>query len=254
MKKMIILLFVLFSAVFAQSELKYEVVKVNKVYTDPGSPKDTLLTYILEYPKFDESGKYAKTAKFLNEQVNSLYSDSDAKGKEDYEYFLAGYKEYANETEGVFPAIPWYIEKRVDYTSPADGVGTLTYSGYQYSGGAHGGSWVYYNNYDLKKQTKLVLSDVMVKNYQKTLLSVGEKLFRKLKGLSPGQGLEDEFWFENNKFHFNDNFLFTPEGLIFYYNEYEIACYACGTTELLIPWKEIKTLVQKNGLLGKFSK
>ena len=36
-------------------------------------------------------------------------------------------------------------------------------------------------------------------------------------------------------------------------NEYEISCYACGTTELLIPWKDIKTLVIKDGPLGKLA-
>ena len=253
MKTYLLSLILFASAIFAQDALKFEVVKVNKVYTNPASPKDTLFTYILEYPKFDESGKNPVLAKFLNKTVTSLYLDPEAKGKSDYEYNLANYRDYLKDTEQGGLSIPWFIEKKIEYNSPVNGVGTLTYSGYQFTGGAHGGSWVYYKNFDLKKQTKLTLKDVLNKNYDKTLTATGEKIFRKLKGLAPGQSLEGEYWFDGNKFHLNDNFLFTKEGILFFYNEYEITCYACGTTELLIPWKEIKSLVSKKGLLGQFT-
>jgi hypothetical protein len=75
-----------------------------------------------------------------------------------------------------------------------------------------------------------------------------------VKNLKPNQSLEGEFWFDNNKFHLNENFLFTKTGITFFYNEYEIACYACGTTEIEIPYKNIKSLINKNGLLKSFSK
>ena len=252
MKKTIFLMLAFFTAVFAQSELKYEMVKTHKAYTDPASPRDTLLVFILEYPEFDDSGVNKKLAKFMNQQVMKIYTDP-ALGGGDLKKVMEDFKNYREDSEGSPFATGWYIEKSISYDAPVSGIGTLTYSGYAYTGGAHGGSWVYYHNYDLKKEKKLKLTDVLVKNYQKTLLTVGEKLFRQLKGLAPGQSLEGDFWFENNKFHFNDNYLFTAKGLVFYYNEYEISCYACGTTELLIPWKDIKILVIKDGPLGKLA-
>ncbi|GJQ31945.1 MAG: hypothetical protein HBSAPP04_07840 [Ignavibacteriaceae bacterium] len=253
MKKIFFLMVMFISAVFAQSELKYEMVKTHKVFTDPASPNDTLLVFILEYPDFDDSGDNKKLGKFLNQQVMKIYTDTSF-GSSDFTKVVEELKSFREDSEGSPFAAGWYIEKKVSYDSPVSGIGSLTFSGYQYLGGAHGGSWVYYNNYDLKKQKKLKLTDVMVKNYQKTLLGIGEKIFRGLKGLTPDQSLEGEFWFDNNKFHFNNNFLFTKEGLVFYYNEYEISCYACGTTELLIPWKDIKTLVKKDGPLGHLTK
>lgn len=252
MKKTFILLLMLFSAAFAQSDLKFEMVKTHKAFTDPTSPNDTLLVFILEYPEFDDSGANKKLAKFMNQQVTRIYTDTSF-GTGDMKKAIEELMSYRKDSEGSPFAAGWYIEKKIAYDSPVTGIGTLTFSGYQYTGGAHGGAWVYYHNYDLNKQKQLKLTDVLVKNYQKTLLPVGEKLFRKLKDLTPDQSLEGEFWFENNKFHFNDNFLFTKEGLIFYYNQYEIACYACGTTELLIPWKDIKSLIKKDSPLSKLS-
>ncbi len=253
MKKYLLLLVLIASAIYSQDDLKFEMVKISKVYTNPASQSDTLFTYLLEYPKFDESGKSASLAKFLNKAVTSLYLDPLAKGKSDYEYNLANYKDFVKDIEKGIPAMSWYFEKKIEYSSPVSGVGTLTYSGYQYSGGAHGGSWVYYVNYDLKKQKKLTLADVLNKNYDKTLTATGEKFFRKLKGLAPGASLEGEYWFDGNKFHLNDNFLFTKNGIVFYFNEYEITCYACGTTELAIPWGEIKSLISKKGPLGQLA-
>ncbi len=57
------------------------------------------------------------------------------------------------------------------------------------------------------------------------------------------------FWFENNEFFLNDNFLITDSSLVFYYNNYEITAYAFGPTELIIPFSKIKSLVEEKSLI-----
>ena len=42
----------------------------------------------------------------------------------------------------------------------------------------------------------------------------------------------------------NDNFYLMPNGIGFYYNPYEVAAYAVGTTDLFIPFSEIQAFLQ----------
>jgi hypothetical protein len=41
------------------------------------------------------------------------------------------------------------------------------------------------------------------------------------------------------KFHFNNNFAFTKDGIEFLYNAYEIAPYAVGASGFTIPYEKI---------------
>ena len=79
--------------------------------------------------------------------------------------------------------------------------------------------------------------------------------FRRLKELTSEADLgQAGFWFENNKFYLNDNFLITDSSLVFYYNDYEITAYAFGPTELIIPYSKIATLVGDQSLVKHFIK
>lgn len=51
-------------------------------------------------------------------------------------------------------------------------------------------------------------------------------------------------------FALTENFWIGPKGLTFYYNPYEIAPWALGTTELLLTYREIRDLIKPDGLLG----
>ena len=55
-------------------------------------------------------------------------------------------------------------------------------------------------------------------------------------------------------FALNDNFLVTPVGIRFLYNEYEIKSYAEGQTELLIPYNKIKSLLRPQSVVSQYLK
>ena len=48
------------------------------------------------------------------------------------------------------------------------------------------------------------------------------------------------FMFENDKFQLPQTYFYTPNGFLLFYNVYEIASYAQGNFEVLIPYDEIK--------------
>jgi len=94
------------------------------------------------------------------------------------------------------------------------------------------------------------LDEIIWPDKQAELTKVGEAEFRKLKELTAEADLgQAGFWFENNEFFLNDNFLITDSSLVFYYNNYEITAYAFGPTELSIPFSKIKSLVDDKSLI-----
>lgn len=252
LKFVAVFLLVVTSVSFSQTGLTFKIEKFSKDYTNPKDASEKFLEFHLEYPVFSGTGAAEQTAKFLNEQVSEIVFEKEGSPEALFNKTVKDHKEIYAESEGM--GMQWMLEKTVQYNKLTEDVGTLTYSGSQYSGGAHGGAWVNYFNYDLKNNKQLLLKDVLNTNFLPALTKEGEKIFRKLKNLKPNQSLEGDYWFTDNKFHLNENYLFTKTGITFYYNQYEITCYACGTTELEIPWKSIKSLINKNGLLKAFSK
>ena len=94
---------------------------------------------------------------------------------------------------------------------------------------------------------QIALGDILVDGYEPNLNQVAEKRFREIKQLEPNQSLADAgFWFDEDKFTLNDNFAICCDGLIFYFNNYEITSYAAGPTKLVIPYEDIKDLIAKD--------
>ena len=116
---------------------------------------------------------------------------------------------------------------------------------YNYTGGAHPNSSLIYVNYDIFSRKIIKLSDLINPIMMARLTYTASTIFRKQEGLSPTESLEN-FFFENQKFSLNTNFLITKKGLLFYYNPYEIRSYAEGPMELLVPYSAISTLLKIN--------
>jgi len=50
------------------------------------------------------------------------------------------------------------------------------------------------------------------------------------------------FWFQGDAFEVNENFYFENGNIVFLFNPYEIAPYAGGTSELIIPLSDLGDL------------
>jgi hypothetical protein len=119
-----------------------------------------------------------------------------------------------------------------------------------YTGGAHPNSSLIYVNYDVFSRKVIKLSDLINPAMMARLTYIASTIFRKQEGLSPTESLENYF-FENQKFSLNANFLITKKGLLFYYNPYEIRPYAFGPMELLVPYTAISSLLKINPYIPK---
>jgi hypothetical protein len=121
------------------------------------------------------------------------------------------------------------------------------------SGGAHPNSSEEYFNWDTKTDRVISIDDLLVNDYDPKFTAIAEKIFRKDEKLGKNEPLND-YNFENGEFALNDNFRITPLGIDFFYNTYEIKSYAGGTTDLLIPYSQIKSLLRPNTVVSQYIK
>lgn len=109
---------------------------------------------------------------------------------------------------------------------------TITY--YQYTGGAHGISQVIAHNYDLASGNRLELKDIFKKgyNYQEVI----NKIIKEAIAKKPEEFFPDAFQGISD----NQSFYIGTEGITIYFQNYEIAPYAAGNPEFLIPYSTIR--------------
>jgi hypothetical protein len=118
---------------------------------------------------------------------------------------------------------------------------SFVYDWMVYEGGAHPNSGKYCFTLDKNTGSKLSYKN-LIKNHETKFLNIAEAEFKAQSGIKANEKIYDLYWFKDGKFHLTDNYAFTPKGLVFYYNPYEIAPYAFGLIELTLPYEKIKTI------------
>jgi hypothetical protein len=141
----------------------------------------------------------------------------------------------------------WFLERSVEVIHNTPEVLSLVSTETSYTGGAHPNSHSTYTSFDMALCEQIGLGDILTEGYEQKLNRVAEKRFREIKQLEPNQSLADAgFWFDDDNFALNDNFAICCDGLVFYFNAYEITSYAGGPTRLVIPYEDIKDIIRKD--------
>ncbi|MBS1500681.1 MAG: DUF4163 domain-containing protein [Bacteroidetes bacterium] len=228
---------------------KYQVIK-QRAY-DCGNKPDTACTEIsVVYPIF--AGDKALNSAVISDLTNNLglseYKDNNL--EQLVRHYFSAYKQDKASNPGVI-----YDMKGSDSVLRQDSsIATLQLSGYSYLGGAHGGSITKFLNWNTRTNKKITLEDILLGDFNQKLTAAGERIFRKQEKLSDTTSLKNDYFFKDGRFALNDNFLITPIGLRFLYNEYEIKSYAAGQTSILIPYSQIKSLLRPNTVISQYIK
>lgn len=237
----------------AKDTLSYSYKKLKQRAPDCGNKPDSTCTLInLRYPVF--SGQ-----KTLNDTVISRLT-STFKIDEKTDYTLAGLAKHfidfyqKDKLSGNATEMAYDLDIDASVVRQDSSITTLRLKGYTYLGGAHGGSSVTFINWNTKTAGKITLDDILLPGYQEKLRLSAEKIFRADEKLSDTASLADGYFFKDNKFALNDNYLITPLGIRFLYNEYEIKPYAAGTTDLFIPYAQIKLLLRPHTVVSQYIK
>ena len=145
---------------------------------------------------------------------------------------------------------PWYYHINSHEHFRNDNVVVLSFISDGYPGGAHG-FWVNsYDNLSLARGGELELDDFLKPGFETELNKLIDRQFRKDNNLSQTEDLTTGAWLFENKIEYNNNFAFTKDGLLFFYNQYEIAPYAAGTIEVLIKYEDLSDLISDINILN----
>lgn len=129
---------------------------------------------------------------------------------------------------------------------------SYSYERYAYMGGAHGNSSRFLYNFDLKTGRIFNESDLFIENYEMPLTQL-------IKQQIVDDNAEMESIADLSEFHFfedeikpNNNFYINGDGIVYVYNQYDIAPYSTGQTEVLLDFHKIKPLLKPNNPLSYF--
>jgi len=193
------------------------------------------------YPQFSDGPSPAMVDRlnaYLMSKMQVLYEEEEEQARpleevmqefiDDFESFNADYEEEFR--------IQWTLERDADVLYQSPRLLSLSISEYSDMGGAHGQGYIGYHVFDIIEERWLALEDLFEEDSMEGVTSMGEYYFRMSKGMMEGESLEEAgFWFDDNQFYLSRNFAISGNDLLFYYNNYEIAPYSTGPTELSIP-------------------
>jgi hypothetical protein len=129
---------------------------------------------------------------------------------------------------------------------------SLEIGGYSYLGGAHGMSSIDIVDYDKVTGKKIALEELFIKDYQKELMKIVEKEYRKQERIRATDKLSDELGWFKNEFVLADVIGIGEDGLHLEYSSYEIKPYSGGTTSLVVDYALLKDIIKPDAYLSSF--
>lgn len=154
------------------------------------------------------------------------------------EYLAKNYTEYLNlgfveeSSQHFEPSLRFETNMSGRVVSIIDGILNYKTSRHGYAGGAHGYHVETYYVFDLNKMTTLKFEDIFKPN---TKSKIANLLFEKD---NKEHGLEG---FERNI----GNIYLTNKGVGFFFNPYQLDCYACGTFNYFLDFSELQGLLKE---------
>jgi hypothetical protein len=199
----------------------------------------------ISYPRAIEGTKLSRTINStIEEEIIGLLTFADSLEvsnlKEAIDSFTLGY----SELKDVYPdeTVPWEARINADISFENKRILSIKLDSYLFTGGAHGYTSTRFLNFDIEKgiviDTQELFEDLLsFRSYAETKFREQEEIPQEASINSTG------FMFELDSFYLPENIGLTPKGILLLYNQYEVASYADGQIELLIPFREAKKFV-----------
>lgn len=210
------------------------------------------------FPELSCQTKVNPAVNYINTSIKSrLLNMLGEKQLETTQQLIAAFaRDYEKSTKAT-PEMPgaWSLKFKATISYYDEDLFCLKILQSVFTGGAHPDSHLTYLVFSIKSGKLHSITDLMNKDNLAKLAKVAETHFRRIRNIKPEETYEKAgYWFKNNKFTLNQNFLISRDGLSFCFNQCEIAPYSNGIIEFNIPWSDLKTIVDSNGTGGKFLK
>ncbi len=212
------------------------------------------LTIDTAYPQL--AGGDAVRAETFNKAVSEFVTKQTAEFKKQHKADLAEMaKTAADSANDANNERPGYALEISYHTPYADkNVVSLLVWSYQFTGGAHGNSFSTTFNYDLNSGRMLKLTDLFQPNsgHLKVISAYCVTTLTKQLGADA-----DSNWLKEGAGPKTDNYdswNITPDGLQITFDVYQVAAYAYGPQEVIVPYSALKAIIKPDGVLAAFIK
>jgi len=217
-----------------------------KVFEKRSSPQhgDTTVVakYKVTYPVFE--GISSDAAKKITVKLDSILTQGYSEAlpltiEQASQEFIRQFEEY--QLEDPESKQQWSFNAIAGVNIVSDTLISVAIFRDEYSGGAHSNSRRDFLNIDPHTGDEIFLAHELEDGFEAPLTAIGEKIFRTVRQIPDTASLSNSYFeFPQNKFRLTKTYGFTKNGIVFFYNNYEIAPYAIGPTEVLVPYAEIK--------------
>jgi len=137
----------------------------------------------------------------------------------------------------------YVINTEVHYGNGRDIIGHFI-NMYQYTGGAHGGTFITCRNYRLEDGSVVTLDNYFKPDYEKVLIPILEKKLLEYAGCGSRDELDEHGYFSDEPMFVSKNFEIRQDTVDFIYNQYDIAPYSTGITTLSVSNDEIRAILR----------
>lgn len=215
--------------------VRYQMVVREKVIQQDMYYKSHLIMkYTIKYPKF-----ISETFHVLVNKLNSLYRTKAVMYERSnitnlYQMAMVEY-EYSVANNYPIHQFEAYVDYLVTYNQNC--ALSLYFDQYEYAGGAHGLTIRYSDTWDLQGSRRMELGDLFPHNNNYKDLVIQTILSQIEAQIAEGNAMYFDNYEQlvNNNFKQN-NFYLTKEGLVIYFQQYDIAPYAAGIPTFTIPY------------------
>lgn len=244
----------------AENDIKFNTLQVEETYhlmNNPDYPNCNLqlsFTYPVKYSNSNILSKIQKlfVSSYFGESYEN-YSPEEAitEYKNDY---LAMYKEleddYAEELNQADESAvgSWYSYYENSSNEILYNKGDLlsyTVNFENYTGGAHGSHSSTNYVINLKTAEFIHEQDIFVDNFEDPLAQLLIDNITDANNLNDSKELENIGYFSVEEIYPNGNFYVDEEGITYMFNEYEIAAYVVGITQVKLPYSKIRHLLKE---------
>ncbi|MBT8184757.1 MAG: DUF3298 and DUF4163 domain-containing protein [Eudoraea sp.] len=196
---------------------------------------------LINIPKAIDNDRISKTINSsLREEIIAeltFYEEDVVENIEDaITSFTTGYKEI--QLKHPEEVTPWEAKINAEVSYEDRQMITIKLDTYLFTGGAHGYGATRFLNFNKSKGSEI--ADWELFDNKEDFARFAENKFRKQEKIPQGKSINSTgYMFESDAFYLPENIGFTQEGIKLLYNQYEVASFADGPIELVLPYKEV---------------
>lgn len=206
------------------------IVKKYVIENDKKYKGETVLTYKIEYPQF-YSQYYQSSLNLMNKYYYMRAFELQKYFEK--ELYKQAVEQYDFAKQNDYPVMKYEGFSTYEVTYNDLCIISLFYDHYVYSGGAHGNTIRTSDTWNLQNNKKVKLDDIFecsMEPERYILKYVAEEIKK-----------DPDIYFSEDKSLISqsynpDNFYCLPGGIVFYYQQYDIAPYSSGIREFFIPY------------------